>query len=193
MDPRQQTQAYSGANTQRPGGSYGFNGLLNDQFSSFNEDHDSAFESSWNNQAIPQQQQHVNSFEQGSHAWQPAAYQSTNYPSTQSFGVQSREFEQPYSRSPSNFHYPSIDPNQSQTYPPSTSYDSANPYEDPLYGHGPLTNGAQFEYPAPAGLHQQPHNTISPQALQAYPTFLPQSAPDLNQKVSSSNLPRSCS
>jgi len=185
MDSRQQIQGYSGANTQRAGGSYGFNGIQNDHYNSFVnevEENDSAFESSWNNPAIPPQQQHVNGFEQGNHDWQPNTYQSFGRPQ---YGIPPRDYDRPFSRSPSTFTFPTLDPNQSQTFS-SNSYDNTNPYENPLYGHGPLNN-AQFEYPGPAGLQEQQHNTISPQALQTYPSFLPQSGADESQQVSPIN------
>jgi hypothetical protein len=180
MDPRQQTQSYSGATQQRAEGNYGFNGIQNDHFNSFvNEEPDSAFESSWNNPTIPPPQQHVNGFEQGNHAWQPNAYQSSNF----QYEAPSRDYDQSYSRSPSTYNFPALDPIQGQTFS-TNSYVNPNPYENPLYGHGPLNNG-QFDYPGPAGLQEQQHNTISPQALQTYPGFLPQSIADESQQVGS--------
>lgn len=184
MDPRQQAQAYSSANTQRNGENYGFNGIQNDAFNSFvNTDNDSAFEPSWSHPAIPTQQQHANGFEQGSHAWQSNAYQSSNFLGTPNYGVAAREYDPPYSRSPSTFNYSTLDPNQSQTFS-SNSYDNSNPYENPLYGHSALNNSAQFEFSGAAGLREQQHDTISPQALQTYPGFLPHSVSDERQQVS---------
>jgi len=182
MDRRQQAQDYSGGNPQRVGATYGFNGIQNDPFHTFvNTDNDSAFESSWSNQPVPAQQQHINGFDEGNHGWQQTPYQSSNFLGAANYG-HPREYEQPYSRSPSSFNYPSFDPSHNQTFAPHPYEPPPNPYEDPLYGS--LNNNAQFEYPGPAGL-QQHHDTISPQALQTYPSAFAPPATDDNHQVCS--------
>ena len=174
MDPRQQSQDYSGGGSQRTGASYGFNGIQNDPFNAFvNTDNDSAFDTSWTNQNLPAQQQQINAYDQGSHTWQPSPYQSSSFLGTTNYGPP-RDYEQPYSRSPSSFNYPGFDPNHNQTFAP-------NQYEESLYGQ--LNNSAQFDYAGSAEL-QQHHATISPQALQTYPSSFTHPSADDNQQVS---------
>ena len=182
MDPRQQSQDYSGgSNSQRAGTNYGFNGIQNDPFNTFvNTDNDSAFEPSWTNQTLPAQQQQINSFDQGSHSWQQSPYQSSTFLGTTNYGPP-RDYEQPYTRSPSSFNYPSFDPSHNSTFAPNTFDTPANPYDDSLYGQ--LNNSAHFDYAGSAEL-QQHHATISPQALQTYPSSFNHSAADDNQQVS---------
>ena len=180
MDQRHQVQEYPGSNSQNAS-SNNFNGLQNDAFNTFvNTDNESAFDSSWGNQPMPTQQQpNINSFNQGSHGWQQTPYQPSNFFNAANYGA-SRDFEQPYSRSPSSFNYPSFDPHQNPAFAPSTYEGPPNPYEDPLYGS--VNNNPQFEFSGSTGL-QQHHNTISPQALQTYPSAFSQSTTDDSHQV----------
>lgn len=184
MDPRHHSQDISGANTQRTGSNYAFNGAQNDPFNSFvHTDNESAFDSSWGNQNLPTQQHSLNGFDQSNHAWAQNPYQPSGFLGASGFGAASREFEQPYSRSPSSFNYQGFDPNQSHTFP-SNLYDHQNPYENSLgYSNSSLNPNAQYEYPDPSG-PQRSHETISPQALQNYPASFPNSTNDDNRQVS---------
>ena len=180
MDGRQQAQDYAGSDTQRGSGGYAYNNVQTDPFNTFvNTDNDSAFESSWGNQNLPPQQSSINSFDQGNHNWQQSPYQPSSFLGAPNYGAASREYDQQYSRSPSSFNYPSFDPNQNQAF---AQYETPTlPYDSALYES--LNNSPQFEYPGSTGL-QQPHNTISPQALQTYPSSFNQPADDESNHVS---------
>lgn len=163
MDPRQQGQDYGGNNATRAGGNYGFNSGQNDPFNSFvHTDNESAFDSSWNPQAFPAQQQPINGFDHGNQPWQQNPYQSSNSLPMHNYGGQSSDYDQIYSRNPASFNYSGFDPNTSQAFSPS-------PFDSALnYGQIPLSTGTPYDYSAPQGFPQ--HNeTISPQALQNYP------------------------
>ena len=184
MDPRQQNHEFPGSNPQRVGANYAFNGAQNDAFSSFvHTENESAFESPWNSQPFPTNQQPVNGFDQGNHGWQQSPYQSSNLLSMPNYGLPSREFEQPYSRSPASFDYAGFDSTHNQTFPPSA-------YENSLgYGQLPLNNNnVQYDYPGQQGLQQSHHDTISPQALQHYSTSFPQPTSEDSRQVSYSIL-----
>ena len=174
MDPRQQGQDYGGNNAQRAGGNYNFNNGQNDPFTSFvHTDNDSAFDSSWNPQGFPAQQQPINGFDQGNPPWQQNPYQSTNSLPLHNYGGQSNDFDQMYSRNPASFNYSGFDPHTSHAFSPS-------PFDSTLnYGQMPLNSGTPYDYSAPQAF--QHHNeTISPQALQNYP-FPPTKAEDPRQ------------
>lgn len=175
MDPRQQGQDYGGSNAPRAaGGNFGFNSGQNDPFNSFvHTDNESAFDSSWNPQAFPAQQQPINGFDNGTQQWQQNPYQSSNSLPMHNYGGQSSDFDQIYSRNPASFSYPGFDSNTSQAFSPS-------PFDSALnYGQIPLSNGPQYDYSAHQGFPQ--HNeTISPQALQNYP-FPPTKTEDPHQ------------
>lgn len=181
MDPQQQARDYSGANPQRVGTNYNYHGMQNDPFHTFvNTENESAFEPSWSNPPIPAQQQQINGFDEGSNGWQQTPYQSSNFLSAANYGPP-RDYEQPYSRSPSSFNYSGFEPSNNQTFAPNTYETHPTSYEDPLYGS--MNNDTQFNYPGSAEL-QQHNETISPQALQTYPSTLTQSAPDGSHQVS---------
>ena len=180
MDPRQQNHEYSGSNPRRAGGNYAFNGAQNDAFNSFvHTENESAFESPWNSQPFPTNQQPVNGFDQGNHGWQQNPYQSSNLLSMPNYGIPPREYEQPYSRSPASFDYAGFDSSNNQTFSPSA-------YDNPLaYSQIPLSNNnVQYDYPDQQGLQQQHHETISPQELQHYSTSFPQPVIEDSRQVS---------
>ena len=180
MDPRQQNQDFQGNSTQRVGASYSFNGTQNDSFSTFvNTENDNAFDPPWNAQAFPTNQQPVNGFDQGNHGWQQHPYQSTNLISMNNYGIQPRDYEQSYPRSPVPFDYPGFDSSNNQTFSPSAYDSSLN------FGQVPLTSNPQYEFPGQQGIqHQQHHETISPQALQNYSTSFPQPPTEDPRQVS---------
>ena len=163
MDPRQQAQDYGGNNApSAAGGNYGFNSGPNDPFNSFvHTDNESAFDSSWNPQAFPAQQQPINGFDHANQPWQQNPYQSSSSLPLHNYGGQSSDYDQIYSRNPASFNYSGFDPNTNPAF-------AASPFDSTLsYGHLPLSNAAQYDYPPPQGF--PPHNeTISPQALQNY-------------------------
>ena len=180
MDPRQQNQDFPGNNAQRVGTNYSFNGAQNDAFSTFvNTDNDNAFDPPWNSQAFPSNQQPVNGFDQGNHGWQQHPYQSPNLLSMNNYGIQPRDYEQPFSRSPAPFDYSGFDSTHTQTFSPSAYDASLN------FGQLPLSNNPQYDYAGQQGLQQQQHHdTISPQALQNYSTSFTQSTPEDSRQVS---------
>lgn len=163
MDPRQQGQDYGGNNASRAGGNYGFNSGQNDPFNSFvHTDNESAFDSSWNPQAYPAQQQPINGFDHGNQQWQQNPYQSPNSLPMPNYGGQSSDYDQIYSRNPASFSYSGFDPNTSHAF-------SASPFDSALnYGQMPLNSGTPYDYSAPPA-YSQHNETISPQALQNYP------------------------
>ncbi len=184
MDSRQQSHGYNGSGPQQVGGSYAFSGVQNDAFSSFvHTDNDSAFDSSWNPQAYPAQQQAINGFDQGNQNWQQNPYQSSTLLPLSDYGAPPRDYNQSYPRSPAPFDYGFIS-NPNQTFSPSE-------YDNTLgYGTLPLNNTAQYEYNGPQSLEQQHHETISPSALESYPDSAPQVAGEVNRQVSrDSHLP----
>ena len=187
MDPRQQAQEYSGGNTQRVNYGYSNNGIQNDPFNAFvNTDNESAFEPSWNSQSTQPQQQSISGFDQSTPGWQQTPYQSSNYLGAANFGSQ-REYEQFFNDRPSSFSYPSFDPSHNQTFA-SNSYGNSPDASD-LYKQ--FHNGAQFEYHGPADFEQQQQQhgeTISPQALQTYPSVFPQQVSDDSRAVSHSQV-----
>ena len=181
MDPRQQNQDFQGNNAQRVGANYSFNGAQNDTFSTFvNTDNDNAFDPPWNSQAFPSNQQPVNGFDQGNHGWQQHPYQSPNLLSMNNYGIQPRDYEQPFSRSPAPFDYSGFDSTHTQTFSPSAYDTSLN------FGQIPLSTNPQYDYAGQQGLQQQQHHdTISPQALQNYSTSFTQPTSEDSRPVSS--------
>ena len=175
MDPRQQGQDYGGNNTSSAaGGNYAFNNGQNDPFNSFvHTDNESAFDSSWNPQAFPAQQQPINTFDHGNQPWQQNPYHSTNSIPLHNYGGQPSDYDQIYSRNPASFSYSGFDPNSNQAFSPS-------PFDSALnYGQIPLSNATPYDYSATQAFSQ--HNeTISPQALQNYP-FSPTKTEELRQ------------
>ena len=164
MDPRQQSQDYGASNaSSATGANYAFNAGQSDPFNSFvHTDNDSAFDSSWNPQAFPAQQQPINGFDHSNQSWQQNPYQTSNSLHMHNFGAQSADYDQIYSRNPTSFNYSGFDPNTNQTFSPS-------PFDNALtYAQIPLSNPASYDYSPPQAF-QQHNETISPQALQNYP------------------------
>ena len=187
MDPRQQNQDPSGANAQRPGTNYNFNGSQNDPFHAFvHTDNDGAFDNTWSNQSIPPQSQPINGFDESNHPW-AQDYQSSDFLGAPNYGAPSRGYDQSYTRSPSSFNYTNFDSSHSHGFPPH-AYVSQSSYDNTLGAYnGPSLNpSAQYEYPEPSG-PQRNHQTISPQALQNYPASFAASGTDDGRHVS---LPR---
>ena len=175
MDPRQQGQDYGGNNTpSAAGGNYSFNAGQNDPFNSFvHTDNDSAFDSSWNPQAFPAQQQPINTFDHGNQPWQQNPYHSTNSIPIHNYGAQPSDYDQIYSRNPSSFNYSGFDPNTNQAFSPAAFDTALN------YSQIHLSNANSYDYSATQPFSQ--HNeTISPQALQNYP-FSPTKTEELRQ------------
>lgn len=175
MDPRQQNADYGGNNTpSAAGGNYAFNSGQHDPFNSFvHTDNDSAFDSSWNTQGFPAQQQPINNFDHGNQPWQQNPYPSSNSLPMHNYGGQPGDYDQIYSRNPPAFNFTGFDPNTSQAFSPS-------PFDSALnYGQLPLSNPPPYDYAPPQGFPQ--HNeTISPQALQNY-SFSPTKTEELRQ------------
>ena len=162
MDPRQQNQPYSSSNnTSRGSTNYALNGNQSDPFHAFvNADEGPAFDSSWVSQAFPNRQSSIGSFDHAHQGWQADPYQSSNQMQMANYGIQQRDFDQTYSRSPASFNYPAFGQDQSQPF-------AAPAFDNNLgYGHMHMTD--RFEFPG-SNTFGQRNETISPQALQAYP------------------------
>lgn len=174
MDPRQQAQDYGGNNASRAAGNYGFNGGPSDPFNSFvHTDNESAFDSSWNPQAFPTQQQPINSFDHGNQPWQQNPYQSSTSLPMHNYGGQSSDYDQIYSRNPTSFSYSGFDPTPSHAF-------STSPFDSAMsYGQLPMRNSSPYDY-SDSQAFPHPNETISPQALQNF-SFPPTKAEEPRQ------------
>ena len=162
MDPRQQNQRYSSShNAPQGSANYPYSGSQNDPFSAFtnNIEDGPGYDSSWTGQSFPSHQPVVDRFNQGNPGWQQSSFQNPNLLPMPSYGAQPREFDQTYSRSPAAFNYPAYEP--AQPFAPS-GFDTALDF-------GQMSMDEPFDYNGSG--HFGPSNeTISPQALQTYPS-----------------------
>ena len=176
MDPRHQNHDNE-HNQHNPSisGNYGYNFAQNDTFNSFlPPDQEPAFNAPWDTEAFSNTQEPINTFGQGNPAWQQTSIQPSNLLPGSSQGVQSRPFDRTYSRSPASFSYPGFQSHPGQSLSPPSYGPSL------AYGHLPLNEDLQYGYSRP---HSQPFQassnqtqTVSPQALQHYPTSFTQDA-----------------
>lgn len=133
-----------------------YNHNINDAFSAYNE------ASSFNNHWDPTES--VQNYGTGHNAWNPhALHSTTNLLSGPEFTLQSRNFDQTY---------PRTQPVDYSSFPASNPALSSTNFDPAFvpYGQVSLPDDANFNFPHQAfRTVTRPSDTISPQALQAYP------------------------
>ena len=146
---------------------YAFNSTQNDTFNSFlQNDTDSAFTNPWDPDAFADPQESIAGYNSGSQAWNPNAMQPSNLLSVSNYGAQPRNLDQTFSGNPSFSNYSGFD-SRSNLSMATSSFDP-----NLAYGHVPLNDDGNFDFTRTQGFHRtaKPSETISPQALQNYPT-----------------------
>ena len=136
-----------------------YNPSINDPFSAYiHADNDAAFNHNWDS-AEP-----IQNYGTSSHSWnQNVLHSTSNLLSGQDFGLQSRNYEQTYSRAQP------VEYDTFQTSNPALTTSSFDPGFVP-YGQVPLPDDSNYDFPHQAfRTVTRPTETISPQALQAYP------------------------
>ena len=166
MDPRHQ----NGDNQENPSmsGNYGYHFAQNDAFNSFLQpDQEPSFNAPWDTEAFSNAQEPISGFNQGNNGWHQNSIQPSNLLPVGNHGAHSRPFDQTYSRSPASFNYPGFQSHPGHTLP-TPSYDASLGY-----GQLPLNEDSPYGYGRPQAFQRTSNQTqtISPQALQHYPTF----------------------
>ena len=144
-----------------------FDTFQNDSFNSmFTGDPDHSFQTPWQSDAISDHQAQPDPFRQGTHGWHQNTLPTSNALQQSGYGLPSRDFGTPYSRNPTGFNYPAFDPHPSHAFS-APAYDPALSYTPDL-----LVNGSAFHAPRQSDYLRtsSPGQTISPQALQGFPT-----------------------
>ena len=136
-----------------------YNSSINDPFSAYiHTDNDASFNHSWDS-AEP-----IQNYGTTSNTWnQNVLHPTSNLLSGQDFGLQSRNFDQTYSRA---------QPVEYDTFQPSNPALTTSSFDPTFvpYGSVPLPDDSNFDFPHQAfRTVTRPTDTISPQALQAYP------------------------
>lgn len=174
MDPRHQNHENgNNQDNQSMTGNYGYNFAQNDSFNSFLQpDQEPSFNAPWDAEAFSNPHEPINGFNQGNHGWHQNPIQPSNLLPVSNHGVHSRPFDQTYSRSPASFNYSGFQSHPGHTLA-TPSYDTSLGY-----GHLPLNEESQFDYSRPQSFQRTSNQsqTISPQALQNYPTSFTQDA-----------------
>ena len=165
-----------GQNPEHPephsiGQAYPFDSFQNDSFNSiFTGDHDHSFQTAWQSDAIQDHQAQPDAFRQGTHGWHQNTLPTSNALQQSGYGMPPREFATSYSQNPTSFNYPAFDPHPSHAF-------SAPAYDPALssalsYTPDLLVNGSAFRAPRQSDYLRtsSPGQTISPQALQGFPT-----------------------
>lgn len=161
MDPRHQNQ-----DNNQHSHNYGFNPSHTDNFNSFlNTDSDPAFNNPWDPEAFADSQDPINAFNPGNSAWDPSTLQSSNLLPVTNYGVQSRNLDQTFSGNPSSFNFPGFDTRANLSLP--ATFDTGL-----SYGHVALTDDPNFDFTRNQSFQRttKQNDTVSPQALQNYPT-----------------------
>lgn len=163
MDGRHSDQQYSSSNLSQVNATYSYNVPQPDPFNAFvNTDDAPGFDSNWADQTF-QNQPSIGHYEQTNHGWQADSYQNSSLLAAQNYASPSREFDQNYVREPATFNnYPDFEQTPVQPYA-TPAYDSAAAYEQ-------IPISDRFDFPSNRRYGQSNEITISPQALQAYPT-----------------------
>lgn len=136
-----------------------YNPSINDPFSAYiHTDNDPSFNHGWD------ASEPIQNYGTSSNTWNQNVLQSTsNLLTGQDFGLQSRNFDQTYSRAQP------VDYDTFQPSNPALTTSSFDPAFVP-YGSVPLPDNGNFDFPHQAfRTVTRPTDTISPQALQAYP------------------------
>ena len=188
MDPRHQPHDNGNQDNHHISGNYSYNFTPNDAFGSFLQpDQESSFNAPWDTEAFSNSQEPINGFNQGNPSWHQNSIQSSNLLPVSNAVAHSRPFDQTYSRSPASFNYSGFPSHPGHSL-------STPPYDASLgYGHLPLNEDSQYDYGRPQAFQRtsNPSQTISPQALQNYPTSFTQDA-HLQRPVGSHTSPSSC-
>ena len=161
-------------------GNYTFNNnSQNDQFNTFLPgDNESSFGQGWDAATFADTNDSINTFPQPNQTWQSNNFQNPHFP-IPDYGIPGRQYDQIYSRTPQSFDYTGFGSHAQQTL--------STPAYDPKVGYQiPLGTQPQYTF-SPSQNFQGVSNqsqTISPQALQHYPTPYSQPAPQKSQQVS---------
>ena len=170
MDSLPQSQNHSaqqdGQNLDN-GGGYTFHNTSNDAFNSFfNNDPNSSFNASWDPEVLAQPRIQTNNYV-GNDAWHQGPHNTaSNALRTPNYDYQPNDYNEAFARNPSAFRYTTFDANPNHNF--------SNPAFDPAlsYSTDSILNHSGYNIPR----HQQyggssvQGQTISPQALQSYPT-----------------------
>ncbi|KAL8831583.1 MAG: hypothetical protein Q9191_000792 [Dirinaria sp. TL-2023a] len=153
------------------------NNSQNDQFNTFlSGDNESSFSQTWDTGAFAETNDSLNTFSQPNQTWQSNNFQQPPF-SIPDYGISGRQYDQIYSRTPQSFDYTGFGSHAQQTL--------STPAYDPKVGYQlPLGNQPQYTF-SPSQNYQNVSSqsqTISPQALQHYPTPYSQPAPQKPQQ-----------
>ena len=169
-------------------GVYNFNHAQNDTFNSFfNPDSNPSYTTPWDPDVLVDPQIQSSGFGQANDAWHQNPLNATTTLPTSNYAVQPREYNHPYARNPPAFRYASFDnhPSHSFTTP---SFDPSLPYDAE-----PFSSNSGYDIPIPIprgsgyGASSVQGQTISPQALQAYPNALGQFSSKADSQVCKSS------
>ena len=171
MDSLSQNQSHSGQQDPQNidnGGGYPFNNTSNDAFTSFfNQDPNSSFNASWDPEVLAQPRIQTNGYVQANDAWHQAPLNAANNSlRAPNYDYQSNDYHDAFARNPPAFRFASFDANPTHNFS-NPSYDPALSYNtDNLLDH----SGYEIPRPQEYGVSGVQGQTISPQALQSYPT-----------------------
>jgi hypothetical protein len=147
-----------------------YNHAINDAFNAYlHSDTETSFNHNWD------PAESIQTYGATSNSWNPNVLHTTpGLLSGPDFGMQSRNFDQTYSRT---------QPVEYDAFPPSNPALTTSSFDPTFvpYGHLPLPDDGNFDFSHQAfRTVTRPSDTISPQALQAYPaaTFSRVQIPD---------------
>ena len=178
----QQSNAHNPDSVQPFRTEYPYHPAPSEQFNYLNQDSENSFNTIWDaGRYTPDNQEPINGFNTPSQHWPHGALQSSNY-TTPNYNVTHRPYDQTFSRIPDNYDIPPNFVSHSQQTstasafdPRSNSYTQVPPNITPQFNY----NGQRL-YQA----QQAQSQTISPQALQHYPTHNSQAVPHKARQVS---------
>ena len=124
---------------------------------------DASFGAHWDFAAFQNPGSQAGVYQHSQPSWQQNSLHPSSHPHTNDFGIAPQNFGLSYPQNPASIEYPTFDPRNGLPYSTAT-YDPSMEYEN---DH--LANSGNFGLPGHAGFSAQ-HETISPQALQTYPT-----------------------
>lgn len=167
MDSQHQT-SNNPDNAQSFRGDYPFHAGPTEQFGYLAPDNENSFNNIWDaGRYTPDGPEPNNAFTPATQQWghgslQPSTFAAPNYNAMQ------RPYDQTYSRRPDSLDVNLSFASHSQQNPPTSAFDSRSN----IYGQAPQDGTPQFSY-SDQRVYQMPaaqSQTISPQALQHYPT-----------------------
>ena len=156
-------------NSQPFRGDYPFHAAPTDQYSYQPPELENSFDNLWGNgRYTPESQEPVNAFNHAHQNWGSGTLQNSSY-GTPNFNAMQRPYDQTFSLRPAdNFEMPPAFGSHAQQNPATSAFEArTNPYVQ-----APLNTNSHFRYPEQGG-YQGPsaqNQTVSPQALQHYPT-----------------------